>query len=70
MEANQPSVVPYHFSALACEGGAVVGIGQRGFGSEEGALQEAAQFLCDYCLSTLWAGLRLVTCARDADEIG
>ncbi len=43
--------------------------GQREFEPKEAALQEAAQFLCDYCLVLLRLGLRLVTCARDAGEM-
>ena len=69
MEAKETSAVLYHFSVLACENSAVFSTGQREFEPKEAALQEAAQFLCDYCLVLLRLGLRLVTCARDAGEM-
>ena len=44
--------------------------GQREFEPKEAALQEAAQFLCDYYLAMLWFRPRIVTlCFRDVDKM-
>ena len=45
------------------------GVSQHRFRSGQMACQEAVQFLDDYWLVLLWAGSRLVTCARDAGEM-